>query len=67
MLEVFCVRHWRGEILGAFAELRKAIISLIMSVRPHGTTRLPLDGFSRNLILDDFSTICRENPSFAII
>ena len=35
--------------LGAFAKLRKAIISFVISVRssvcPHGTTRLPLDGF----------------------
>ena len=33
-------------VLGAFAKLRKATISFVMSVRPHGTTRLPLDGFS---------------------
>ena len=40
--------------LGAFAKLRKATISLVMSVRqsvrqpvrPHGTPRLPLAGFS---------------------
>jgi hypothetical protein len=36
--------------LAAFAELRKATISFVMSVRrsvcPHGTTRLPLEGFS---------------------
>jgi hypothetical protein len=30
--------------LGAFAKLRKAAINF-MSVRQHGTTRLPLDGF----------------------
>jgi hypothetical protein len=33
--------------LGAFAKLQKAAISFVMSlclsVRPHGTTRLPLD------------------------
>jgi hypothetical protein len=34
------------------------------SVSPHGTTRLPLDGFSWNLIFEDFSKICRENSSF---
>ena len=37
------------DILGVFAKLRKATISFVMSVRlsfrPHGTTRLPLDGF----------------------
>jgi hypothetical protein len=31
--------------LGTFAKFRKATISFVMSVRPHGT-RLPLDGFS---------------------
>jgi hypothetical protein len=34
------------------------------SVRPHGTTRNSLNGFSLNLILEDFSNICRENSSF---
>jgi hypothetical protein len=37
-------------LLGAFAELRKATISFVMSVspsvRPHGTTWLPLDEFT---------------------
>ena len=31
------------------------------SVRPHGTTRLPMDGFSWNLIFEDFSKIYWEN------
>ena len=31
--------------LGAFAKLRKATISFVTSVRPHGRTRLPLGGF----------------------
>jgi hypothetical protein len=42
-----------GELLRAFATLRKATISLLMgvlpsvypSLRPHGTTRLQMDGF----------------------
>ena len=29
----------------------------------HGTTRLPIDAFSLNLIFEYFSKICRENPS----
>jgi hypothetical protein len=34
-------------VLGAFAKLRKATNSCVMSVRPaHGTVRLVLDGFS---------------------
>ena len=36
--------------LGAFGTLQKVTISFVMSVRPsvcpHGTSRLPLDGFS---------------------
>jgi hypothetical protein len=34
------------------------------SVHPHGTTQLPLRGFSRNFIFEYFSKICRENSSF---
>ena len=34
------------------------------SVCPNGTTRLPMDGFSWNFILEYFSKICRENSSF---
>jgi hypothetical protein len=30
---------------GAFAKLLKATISFVISIRPHGTTRLILDGF----------------------
>jgi hypothetical protein len=37
-------------ILGAFATLLKAIISLVISVCPRGTTRLPLNGIPWNLI-----------------
>jgi hypothetical protein len=33
-------------MLGAFAKFRKATINFVMSVRPHGTIRLPLEGFS---------------------
>ena len=32
--------------LDAFATFRKATINFVMSVRPHGRTRFPLDGFS---------------------
>jgi hypothetical protein len=33
-------------LLGAFAKFRKATTVFVMSVGPHATTRLPLDGFS---------------------
>jgi hypothetical protein len=38
--------------------------SLSVSVRLHGATRLPLDGFSLNLIFEYYSKICLENSSF---
>jgi hypothetical protein len=38
----------------AFAKLRKATISFVMSASPHGTTRLSLDGFWWNLIFETF-------------
>jgi hypothetical protein len=44
LISLVCVNFF-----GAFAELRKATIRFVMSVRlshwPHGTTRLPPDGF----------------------
>jgi len=50
--------------LGSLTQLRKATISshhVRPSVRPHGTTRLPLDGFPWNLIFECFSKTHREN------
>ena len=35
-------------------------MSVCPSVCLHGTTRLPLEGFSRNLIFEDFSKIVEE-------
>jgi len=49
-----------SQFLGELAKLQKATISLVMSVRPwgsvrsHRTTPLPTDGFSRNLLFEDF-------------
>jgi hypothetical protein len=62
-------RLWplRGDtsLLGAFVKLRKATISFVTSVCPsvcpHGTARLQLHRFSRDLIFEDFSKIFREN------
>ena len=51
----------------ALAKLRKATISFFMSVRPHGATRLSLNGFSRNVIYKYFSKICREYSHFITI
>jgi hypothetical protein len=38
--------------LVAFANLWKATLSFVMSIRPHGTTRFPLDGLSWNIIFE---------------
>ena len=52
----------------SFETLRKATIIFVFFVslffRPLGTTRLPLYGFSWNLISQYFSKVCRENSSF---
>jgi len=46
-------------------EMRLLVSSyLSVCVRPHGTTRIPLDGFSLNLIFEYFSKICREISGF---
>jgi len=37
--------------LGMFTNLWKATISFVMSVHLHGTTQLPLDGFSWNFMI----------------
>jgi hypothetical protein len=49
-----------GKFLGAFPKLRESNIRFLNlsfrpSVRTHGTTRLPLGGFSRNFIFVYFS------------
>ena len=55
------------QLLGAFAKLRKSTVSFVIpvcpSVRPRGTTRLPVDGLPCNLMAEYFLKICRENPS----
>ena len=61
--------YWqRQRFLGALAKLRKATISFVMSVclsiRPHGTPPFSLNGFPLNLILSIFRKIRRENSSF---
>jgi hypothetical protein len=53
------VTRYLQSLLGAFAKLRKAIISFVISVRPsvcqHVTARLPLDGFMKfNLLASEF-------------
>jgi hypothetical protein len=50
-----------SQFLGAFAKLWNSNVNFVMSVRPHGKTRLPLDGFSWNLVSEYFKKkICWE-------
>ena len=62
------VHGTKTRFFGAFANLRKATISFVVSVRTsvrqHGATWFPLDGFSWNFIFEDFSKICPENSNF---
>ena len=59
-LEVPKVRN--RVFLGMFRKLQKVTISFDVLVCPRRTTRLPLDGFSSNLICEDiFFNICQEN------
>ena len=40
------VSHFPVAFLGVFTKLGNATINILMSARPYGNTRLPLDGFS---------------------
>ena len=55
-------------LLDKLEKLRKTIISLVMfvclSVRPHGTNRLLLDGFSLKNDICVFFEICQDISSF---
>jgi len=63
VLFMLCI-NCRNSFLGEFAKLRKATISVILPVlRPHGTTRLPLDGYSSKFTFEDFSKTRRGNSS----
>jgi len=64
-----CYSYWLPftvGLVGAFKNLRQVTISFVMSVRlcPRGTTRLPLNGFSWNLMFEGFSKICWKKFKF---
>jgi hypothetical protein len=67
-LEVTCIH---GSFVGEFAKLRKAAVSFVMSdcpsLRPRGSTRFQLDGFSLNFVFGNISKICRENSNLVEI
>jgi len=57
-------------LVGAFEKLRKkrlltkSYLSVSSFFRPHGTTRLSMDGSSWDLVFQDFSNYCWENSIF---
>jgi hypothetical protein len=64
---------WQSDtkgLTGVFVKLQEVtnsfVTSACMSVCPHGTTWLTMDGFSLNLILEYFSKICPENPQVSL-
>jgi len=66
------VGKWGGKY-GVFRRFRKIAKSdfqlrhVCPSVRLHGTNRLPLKGFAKNLIFENFLKTSRENSSFITI
>jgi hypothetical protein len=53
-----------NSLLGAFAYSPKTYISFVcLSVCPHASAWLPLDGHPQNLKLGPFIKICQENPN----
>jgi hypothetical protein len=55
------------QLSGCFRKIAKRyyeIYNVSPSVRPLGTNRLPLDGFSWKPIFGYFSKTCQENSSF---
>jgi hypothetical protein len=67
--EVLPSHHfWAGSQHCEKRLLASSYLSILLSVRPHGTTRLPVHGFSSYFIKpEDFSKTCRENSSFVKI
>ena len=75
LVSIHFVRSFRPNtyvrVFGALSQnCRTAPISILILVRPvfsHGTTRLPLDGFSRNLMFGYFSKTRPDNSSLTKI
>jgi hypothetical protein len=53
-----------NSIFRRVCKITKMTVSFVMCVCSHGTTRLPLDGFSWNLIFKYFLRICLESSIF---
>ena len=57
---IICLHSINSLILSELAKLGKAAIRLVISVRPHETTRLQLEGFSLRDILLFFENLSRK-------
>jgi hypothetical protein len=64
LVAYYCLEFHVPFFLGPFEKLRKATISCVMSVCPHGTTSSHWTDVDEMLYLNFFSEICRENLSF---
>ena len=65
---ILCINALFPIGLDAFAKLRKTTVSFVVPAWPsvchQETTRIPLDGFSWHLTLENFSKICWNNSGF---
>jgi hypothetical protein len=59
---VHCMKE--NSTVNRVRKMANVTIGFVVSVRPHGTTRLPLDEFSLNLLFEYFPKIRRESSSF---
>jgi hypothetical protein len=60
-LDIICVTFIFNQPIVSF------VMSVCPSVRPYGTTRLPLDGLLWYLICEDFPKICPDNSRYTKI
>jgi hypothetical protein len=58
---------WKVTIIFVMSFRLSVYLSACPSIRPHRTTRIPLIGFSWDLICENFSKICRKCSSFVKI
>ena len=61
---LFVIDYYTLSVLKKFQVKLRSLAVSVSGVCPHGTTPLPLDGFSGNLVFEYFSKICWENSSF---
>ena len=58
------IQHTAQSLFGIFTKVWKTTICFVLSVSPHGTMQLPLDGFPY-LVFEDFSKMSRKFKSYS--